>query len=52
MLGVKTPEEAKAKIDEQKAESNIENPKNLEESAISLFIIKRLLLDTLLIILL
>ncbi|WP_407414941.1 UDP-galactopyranose mutase [Methanobrevibacter sp.] len=36
MWGVRTPEEAKAKIDEQKAESNIENPKNLEEQAISL----------------
>ena len=36
MWRVKTPEEAKAKIDEQKAESNIENPKNLEEQAISL----------------
>ena len=36
MWGVKTPEEAKAKIDEQKAESKIENPKNLEEQAISL----------------
>ena len=36
MWGVKTPSEAKAKIDEQKAESNIENPKNLEEQAISL----------------
>ena len=36
MWGVKTPEEAKAKIDEQKAESNIKNPKNLEEQAISL----------------
>ena len=36
MWGVKTPEEAKAKIDEQKAESNIENPQNLEEQAISL----------------
>ena len=36
MWGVKTPEEAKAKISEQKAESNIENPKNLEEQAISL----------------
>ena len=34
--GVKTPEEAKAKINEQKAESKIENPKNLEEQAISL----------------
>lgn len=36
MWGVKTPEEAKAKIAKQKAESNIENPKNLEEQAISL----------------
>ena len=36
MWGVKTPEEAKAKIDEQKAESNIKKPKNLEEQAISL----------------
>ncbi len=36
MWGVKTPEEAKAKINEQKAESKIENPKNLEEQAISL----------------
>ena len=36
MWGVKTPEEAKAKIEEQKAEAKIENPKNLEEQAISL----------------
>ena len=36
MWGVKTPEEAKAKINEQKSESKIENPKNLEEQAISL----------------
>ena len=36
MWGVKTPEEAKAKIEQQKAESKIENPKNLEEQAISL----------------
>ena len=36
MWGVKTPEEAKLKIEEQKAESKIENPKNLEEQAISL----------------
>ena len=36
MWGVKTPEEAKAKIDEQKAESNVDVPKNLEEQAISL----------------
>jgi len=34
--GVKTPQEAKAKIEEQKAEFKIENPKNLEEQAISL----------------
>lgn len=36
MWGVKTPEEAKAKIEEQKAEANITDPKNLEEQAISL----------------
>ena len=36
MWGVKTPEEAKAKVEEQKAESKIEMPKNLEEQAISL----------------
>ncbi len=36
MWGVKTPSEAKAKIEEQKADANIENPKNLEEQAISL----------------
>ena len=36
MWGVKTPEEAKAKIEQQKAESKIENPENLEEQAISL----------------
>ena len=36
MWGVKTPEEAKAKIEEQKAESKIDNPQNLEEQAISL----------------
>lgn len=36
MWGVKTPEEAKLKIEEQKTESKIENPKNLEEQAISL----------------
>ena len=36
MWGVKTPEEAKAKIEEQKMESKIENPQNLEEQAISL----------------
>ncbi|NFG42685.1 UDP-galactopyranose mutase [Clostridium botulinum] len=36
LWGVKTPSEAKAKIEEQVKESNIENPKNLEEQAISL----------------
>ena len=36
MWGVKTPEEAKAKIQEQKEEYKIDNPKNLEEQAISL----------------
>ena len=36
MWGVKTPEEAKAKIEEQKREYHIESPKNLEEQAISL----------------
>ena len=36
MWGVVTPEEAKAKIDEQKKASGITEPKNLEEQAISL----------------
>ena len=36
MWKVKTPEEAKAKIEEQKRESGIKEPKNLEEQAISL----------------
>lgn len=36
MWGTKTPEEAKAKIEEQKRESGIKEPKNLEEQAISL----------------
>ena len=36
MWKVKTPEEAKSKISQQKAEYKIENPKNLEEQAISL----------------
>ena len=36
MWGVKTPDEAKAKIEEQKKEANITEPKNLEEQAISL----------------
>ncbi len=36
MWGVVTPDEAKRRIDEQVKESRIENPKNLEEQAISL----------------
>lgn len=36
LWGVKTPSEAKAKIEEQVKESNISEPKNLEEQAISL----------------
>lgn len=36
MWGVTTPEEAKAKIELQKKESGIREPKNLEEQAISL----------------
>lgn len=36
MWGVITPEEAKAKIEEQKKEAGITEPKNLEEQAISL----------------
>lgn len=36
MWGVKTPAEAKAKIDEQIREAGITQPKNLEEQAISL----------------
>lgn len=36
MWGVVTPEEAKAKIDKQKKDANINVPKNLEEQAISL----------------
>lgn len=36
MWHVKTPEEAKNKIEEQKSESKIETPRNLEEQAISL----------------
>ncbi len=36
MWGVVTPEEAAAKIEEQKALAGITNPKNLEEQAISL----------------
>ena len=36
MWGVKTPQEAKTIIEKQKKEANIEEPKNLEEQAISL----------------
>ncbi|MBP3719537.1 MAG: UDP-galactopyranose mutase [Eubacterium sp.] len=36
MWGVVTPDEAKAKIEEQKKEAGITKPKNLEEQAISL----------------
>ncbi|MEE3420190.1 MAG: UDP-galactopyranose mutase [Lachnospiraceae bacterium] len=36
MWGVVTPEEAKAKIEEQKKQAHITEPKNLEEQAISL----------------
>ena len=36
MWGVITPQEAKAKIEEQRAKSGITEPKNLEEQAISL----------------
>ena len=36
MWGVVTPEEAAAKIEDQKREANITEPKNLEEQAISL----------------
>ena len=36
MWGVVTPEEAQAKIEEQKSSANITEPKNLEEQAISL----------------
>lgn len=36
MWGVTTPEEAKQKIEEQKKEAGINEPKNLEEQAISL----------------
>ena len=36
MWGVVTPEEAQAKIEEQKRSANITEPKNLEEQAISL----------------
>ncbi|MCQ2481968.1 MAG: UDP-galactopyranose mutase [Clostridia bacterium] len=36
MWGVITPEEARAKLDEQIAESKIDNPQNLEEQALSL----------------
>ncbi len=36
MWGVKTPAEAKAKIEAQKVDAKVENPQNLEEQAISL----------------
>lgn len=36
MWGVTTPNEAKERIEEQKKQANITNPKNLEEQAISL----------------
>ena len=36
MWGVKTPAEAQAKIEEQKAQYHIDEPRNLEEQAISL----------------
>lgn len=36
LWGVKTPEEARLKIEEQQRASGIENPRNLEEQAISL----------------
>lgn len=36
MWGVVTPEEAAAKIEEQKKEAGIDHPKNLEEQAVSL----------------
>lgn len=36
MWGIKTPAEAKTIIEEQKAQYHIENPKNLEEQALSL----------------
>lgn len=36
MWGVVTPEEAKAKIEEQKTAARITEPRNLEEQAISL----------------
>ena len=36
MWGIKTPDEAKAKIAEQVKKANITNPKNLEQQAISM----------------
>ncbi len=36
MWGIKTPEEAKRKIEEQKAECGVAEPENLEEQALSL----------------
>ena len=36
LWGVKTPKEAKEKIEEEKKEAKVENPQNLEKQAISL----------------
>ena len=36
LWGIKTPDEAKKKIEEEKSKANIEKPENLEEQAISL----------------
>lgn len=36
MWGIRTPDEAKAIIEEQKAQCHVDNPKNLEEQALSL----------------
>ena len=36
LWGVKTPKEAKEKIEEEKKQAKVENPQNLEEQAISL----------------
>ena len=36
LWGVKTPKEEKEKIEKEKAEAKVEEPKNLEEQAISL----------------
>lgn len=36
MWGIRTPEEARARIEEQRANEKVENPSNLEEQALSL----------------